>query len=460
MIAYASRTLTKSERRYFVTRKELLALVHFVKYFRHYLYGKTFTVRTDHGSLRWLMQLKNPEGQIARWLEILSSYDMKIEHRPGRLHKNADGLSRIPCNQCGMKDSDEDDDHQETINRLTSPDDDNRTVDIKCLQEEDSDISLVKTWVKAEHRPEYKEIAEGSYFLKSLWNQWPRLQLEEDILVRKWEVVGTDIILWQAIVPLKKRRLVLEYSHDIKASGHLGVKKTLSKVRQRYYWPGLQNDVRSYIAGCEKCSKRKGPIPSKSAPMQIVRSGYPMERIAVDILGEFPVTERGNKYVLVVGDYFTKWTECFAMSNMEAETVAKLIVNEVISRFGIPNKIHSDQGKQFESKLFGEMCRLLQIIKTRTTTYHPQSDGMVERFNRTLASMISTFVNENHTDWDELLPYVTMAYRATEHETTGLSPNLLMLGRQTSTPLDIAFEMPSSVKSVPASQWVWELQER
>ena len=171
VIAYASRTLTKSERRYCVTRKELLALVHFVKYFRHYLYGKTFTVRTDHGSLRWLMQFKNPEGQIARWLEILSSYDMKIEHRPGRLHKNADGLSRIPCNQCGMKDSDEDDDHQETINRLTSPDDDNRTVDIKCLQKEDSDISLVTKWVKAEHRPEYKEIAEGSYFLKSLWNQ-------------------------------------------------------------------------------------------------------------------------------------------------------------------------------------------------------------------------------------------------------------------------------------------------
>ena len=146
-------------------------------------------------------------------------------------------------------------------------------------------------------------------------------------------MVETDIILWQAIVPLRKRHLVLEYSHDIKASGHLGVKKTLSKVRQGYYWPGLQNGVRSYIAGCETCSKRKGSIPSKSAPMQTVRSGYPMERIAVDILGEFPVTERGNKYVLVVGDCFTKWTECFVMSNREAEAVPKLIVNEVNSRF-------------------------------------------------------------------------------------------------------------------------------
>ena len=94
--------MTKAERRYCVTRKELYALVHFVKYFRHYLYGKKFTIRTDHGSLRWLMQYKNPEGQVARWLEILSSFDMKIIHRPGRSHRNADGMSGIRCKQCGM----------------------------------------------------------------------------------------------------------------------------------------------------------------------------------------------------------------------------------------------------------------------------------------------------------------------------------------------------------------------
>ena len=106
------------------------------------------------------------------------------------------------------------------------------------------------------------------------------------------------------------------------------------------------------------------------------------------------------------------------MPNMEAVTVAKILVNEVIARFGIPNQIHSDQGKQFESKLFKELCQLLQIDK-RTTPYHPQSDGMVERFNRTLVTMLSNFVNDHHTDWDELIPYVLMAYRSCEHETTG-----------------------------------------
>ena len=130
--------------------------------------------------------------------------------------------------------------------------------------------------------------------------------------------------------------------------------------------------------------------------MQVVRSGYPMERIAVDILGELPMTENGNKYILVISDYLTKWTESFAMPNMEARTCAKILVQEVVSRLGIPNKIHSYQGRQFESNLFAEMCALLQIEKTRTTAYHPQSDGMVERFNRTLCAMLSAFVEENH----------------------------------------------------------------
>ena len=458
VIAYASRTLTKSERRYCVTRKELLALVNFVKYFRHYLYGKSFTARTDHGSLRWLMNFKNPEGQIARWIEVLSAYNMKIEHRPGRLHRNADGLSRIPCKQHGNHEK------IQQLHRAVCPvmeeRQDNELPEIKRIQGDDPDITLVKSWVIAGEKPDYKEIGSGGYFLKTLWNMWSSLSITDEVLVRKYEVLGKDEIKWQAIVPLSFRRTVLKFSHDVKTAGHLGIKKTLSKIRQRYYWPGLENDVRAYIAGCEKCMKHKGPIPKKRGPMQITRSGYPMERIAVDILGEFLMTENGNKYILVVGDYFTKWKECFPMPNMEAITVARIMVNEVISRLGVPEKIHSDQGAQFESNLFSEMCKLLQIEKTRTTPYHPQSDGMVERFNRTLVKMLSMFVDDNHRNWDEQIPYVMMAYRATEHETTGMSPNMLMLGRETSTPLDIIFEMPPAIKSVPTSKWVWELKER
>ena len=250
-------------------------------------------------------------------------------------------------------------------------------------------------------------------------------------------MLGKDEIKWQAIVPLSFRHTVLKFSHDVKTAGHLGIKKTLSNIRQRYYWPGLEYDVRVYIAGCEKCMKHKGPIPKKRGPMQITRSGYPMEWIAVDILGQFPMTENVNTYILVVGDYFTKWKECFPMPKMEAITVVQIMVNEVISRLRAPEKIYSDQGAQFESNLFSEMCILLQIEKTRATPYHPPSDGMVERFNRTLVKILSMFVDDNHRNWDEQIPHFMMAYIAIEHETTGMSPNMFMLGRETSTPLDI-----------------------
>ena len=462
VIGYASRTLTKAEKKYCVTRKELLAVVVFIKHFRHYLYGKKFIVRTDHGSLRWLMNFKNPEGQVARWHEVLSSYEFDILHRPGRQHRNADGMSRIPCKQCGRVDEDEVEfDQQHVIKALYELDQgDPDSVDIKSAQESDRDISRLKEYLQKEVRPERSEIAEESYFFKSLWSQWQRLDIQNGLLVRRWDVLGTDITNWQAIVPLAQRRFVLKQSHDIRASGHLGMKKTVSKIRQKYYWPGLQSDVRMYIAGCEKCTKRKYPMKTKKAPMQIVRAGYPMERIAVDILGELPMTEKGNKYILVISDYFTKWTESFPMANMEARTVANIMVEHVIARFGIPEKIHSDQGRQFVSKLSTEMCSLLQIEKTRTTPYHPQSDGMVERFNRTLCAMLSSYVSENQRDWDCHLQYVMMAYRATEHETTGCSPNMLMLGRETTTPLDIAFEMHPSIKPIPESQYVWELRER
>nr|XP_034331654.1 KRAB-A domain-containing protein 2-like [Crassostrea gigas] len=185
-----------------------------------------------------------------------------------------------------------------------------------------------------------------------------------------------------------------------------------------------------------------------------------MDRIAADILGELPITAKGNRYILVVSDYFTKWTEAFAMPNMEAKTVPKIMVEEVFVRLGTPRIIHSNQGRQFESELFREVCRLFHIQKTRTTAYHPQSDGMVERFNRTLTSMLSAFVQETQTDWDEHIPYVMMAYRSAEHKSTQFTPNMLMLGRETTLPLDLQYEMPEHRKDETPNEWVWILRER
>ncbi len=187
------------------------------------------------------------------------------------------------------------------------------------------------------------------------------------------QTLETYIETWQAVVPLSHRIQVLRYAHDIKASGHLGVSKTLSKIRPRYYWPGLQNDVRHYISGCEKCSKRKAPTRTNAAPMDLARRGFPMERLALDILGELPVTESGNKYILVISDYFIKWTESFPMPNMEASTCARILVEEVIARFGVPYMIHSDQGRQIRKSPFKEMCICFKskIPELRPTSHNP-----------------------------------------------------------------------------------------
>ena len=144
-------------------------------------------------------------------------------------------------------------------------------------------------------------------------------------------------------------------------------------------------------------------------------------------MGELPETSNGNKYVLVLCDYFTKWTQAFALKDQTAYTVADTLMTQCFNLFGLPEVIHSDQGRNFESGLFKELCQLLDIEKTRTTPYHPQSDGMVERFNRTCQQMLKAFINENR---DDHLPYLMMAYRSSPHESTGLSPNMMMFGKK------------------------------
>ena len=174
-----------------------------------------------------------------------------------------------------------------------------------------------------------------------------------------------------------------------------------------------------------------------------------MERIAMDILGPLSVTPRGNRYILVISDYFTKWTESYAIPDQAATTVAEKVVSEYVCRFGVPRQIHSDQGTNFESNVMAEICKLLDIEKTRTTALHPQSDGQVERFNRTLIEMLRGKLQEDQKDWDLQLPYCMMAYRSVVHESTGYTPNQLLLGREVEIPLDVITEKTPDAPPMP-----------
>ena len=207
-------------------------------------------------------------------------------------------------------------------------------------------------------RPEWNQVSSGSSALKTLWRQWDRLEMHAGVLFRKWTDGNQLDSTFQLIVPDSKKLQVLSLSHDIPSAGHLGVDKTLDKVRQSFYWPAVSEDVRRYINSCDSCTARKLSRNKNRAPLGQFLVGEPMERVSIDIFGPLSLSKAGNRYILVVCDCFTKWTEKVAISNQEARTVAEAFVNNFVCRFGVPLQLHNDQGKCFESKLFQEMCSL------------------------------------------------------------------------------------------------------
>ena len=475
VIAYFSRTLSKPERRYCVTRKELLAVVQSVKHFHHYIYGTKFSVRTDHNALRWLMNFKSPTGQTARWLEVLGTYDVTIEFRPGLKHGNADGLSRRPCDECKQCDRIENAEQVENARRvaavsqavlqevLTNLDDENNDESgLQYEQRDDADISMIIRWLEEGQRPPWSQVSPESREVKCLWTQWDRLQQRNGVLYRRWESEAGGHITWQLVVPKVRRNDILRQLHNVRTAGHLDVKKTEGRIQERFYWPNYRADVRYWCRVCDLCATRKRPHNTPRAPMQLYQVGAPMERVAVDVTGPLVESDIGNKYILMVCDYFTRWTEAFALPNQEAISIAEVLVEQFFCRFGCPNQLHSDQGRNFESEIFQGVCELMGIEKTRTTPLHPQSDGLVERFNRTLKDMLSLFVEANQRDWDKHLPYLMMAYRSAVHESTGYRPVEMMLGRNMNLPVDLETERPSAngEEVITPLEFLYQLKER
>ena len=207
------------------------------------------------------------------------------------------------------------------------------------------------------------------------------------------------------------------------------------------FWPGMTKDIFDYVRNCRMCQKtKKNQTPLTRAPLvQQDVSSRPFERVAFDVIGPLPETFRGNKYILVVQDYFSKWAEAYPLPHQRSELIAQTLVSEWISRYGTPERIHSDQGSNFESETVQELFRVLDIRKTRTTPYHPQSDGMVERLNATIEQMLRCYVDKNQRDWDSKLSLVMSAYRSSVHSTTQNTPYFLLHGREFTLPVDLIF---------------------
>ena len=410
VVAYASRVLTKAERSYSVIQQECLAIVYALKQFRHYLLGCQFTLQTDHAPLQWLSSQKM-EGLLCRWALSMQEFDFNIEYRKGSANANADALSRC---------------HGELSIAATLLDTDQ--ADIRLAQQQDKHISKIdeqlrmssgqpsgNDW-KVQPLRRYKQI-------------WPQLLLVKGCVCRRYCPSPMSDVITVPVIPPSLQPKLLHQTHDEPSAGHQGFDKTLNRLQQQAYWVGMASDVNKYCRECLKCQQMKQSLPSK-APLTSIPVGRPWEMIAVDVL-QVPMSYQHNKYLLVVQDYFTKWAEAIPMPDQTATRITRELI-KIFAVLGMPNILHSDQGQNFESTILRQTLNAFGIVKSHTTAYHPQGDGMVERFNRSLLQLLRSYV-EQEADWERYLPLVLFAYRTATHSSTGISPFMLMFGRQPQT---------------------------
>ena len=235
--------------------------------------------------------------------------------------------------------------------------------DLRNGQLDDPTIRVVLGWKESDHKPKWDEISHLGSNPKHYWSQWDRLKLVNGVLYREWyEKQGGPPTL-QLVLPEIWRAEVLTLLHDNICAGHMGIHRTLARVRARFYWVGFKEDVVNKCNTCHACQARNMPTKPSRAPLKPYIVGVPMERIQMDLIGPLRETRLGHKYVLTITCCFTKWTESYPLKNITAKTVASTFVKEFICRYGLVKEIHSDQGRQFESELFKEMCNLLGIEK-------------------------------------------------------------------------------------------------
>lgn len=410
VIAYASRLLSPAERNYSITERECLALVWAVGKFRPYLYGRPFSVVTDHHALCWLASLKDPTGRLGRWALRLQEYSYSVVYRSGRLHQDADCLSRYPVEPPDPTSSDT---LATSVLAISSFE--------HLADEQRLDASLTRIIDRLTTAPSHPSLR--------------LFQLKDGVLYRRnVHPDGPELL---PVVPKHLRSDVLRQLHDVPTAGHLGVSRTYDRVRRRFFWPGLYRSIRRYVGACDMCQRRKVPTTLTAGPLQPLDIPIePFFRVGVDLLGPFPQSTKGNKWIAVATDYATRYAITRALPTSCATDVADFLLHDVILHHGAPRQLLTDRGRYFLSRVVDDILRSCSTVHKLTTSYHPQTNGLTERLNRTLTDMLSMYVSDDHSDWDVALPYVTFAYNSSRLDTAGYSPFYLLFGREPTLPLD------------------------
>ena len=445
VVAYQSYKFKAAERKWSTTEREFFGLVMACRLFKSYVYGRRFTVRTDHQALLGIINKpKDLSPKWARWWSALSGHNCKIIYRPGKNHGNADGLSRTTQFEDVCIDLTKENDSLNAI--IPTP---AEPALLKDIQAADPVVSQIIKCLKMQfpNRNLSQYLDDSDPYHAAFISRHKRFSIRGGLLQYDDRTV----------VPRTALPSLLGTLHDAPISGHLGRKKTLGVIKERFWWPHLTDDVRRYVQSCLPCQARKGATNRIWAPCHPSEPcDRPWERVAMDI-ATLP-TSHGCSYVLVVVDYFSKWVEAFPLRSKEASVVARILLDQIFYRHGTPTFLHSDRGAEFTAKCLHELTRMCGIYQTHTPAYRPQADGLVERQIGTIKGMLAKF-HYQYGDWYDYLGPVLLALRSTVTETTKFSPYEVLHGRKPRLPCDLNYGLPSSPQQLHASSYA-ELRRR
>ena len=490
VIAYASRSVSKSESHYPAHKLEFLALRWAVcEKFHEYLYGSnTFEVYTDNNPLTYVLTSATLDACGQRWVAKLANYNFTIKYKCGLSNVEADALSRIswPEVLVDNEELDVDLDCMDThvvntiltgsrskssliesvscSSKIIPPElslDSNSSSNINWMKEQraDPNVTVINKLIESGQLQKRKLHGKDSPEVKSLLRIRKSLKLVKDILYRKTYTDNSSSkkILWQLIVPKAYRSRALAGCHD--DVGHQGRMRTLSLLRERFFWPDMQSEAIQYVLKCTRCLRRK--THSHVAPLQPIHVTQPLELVHMDYLSLEP--SKGNiENVLVITDYFTRYALAYPSKTQTAQATARILWDNFFCHYGFPEKFISDQDRNFESDLIKELCKIAGVKKLHTTPYHPQGNGQCERFNSTLCNMLGTLSEVEKSDWKSYLGCMTHAYNCTKHASTTYFPYYLMFGRHPRLPIDVKFGLPKSNSgdNSSKSRYVQKLRRR
>jgi len=444
VIAYGARKLTKTEKNYSSNKGELLAVVTFMRYWRYFFQFRPFILRVDHQALQWIRTMEAPNGMIQRWLDTLANYNFTVQFRDGVKHGNADALSRSehvrePTAQEEKEAEDESCNAIDGLNitAIMNPDVMSKTA-LREYQERDEVLGKVREWVRTGNKPARADIRQESPELRQYLGLYELLRLDEHQILYRRAEPGEFFQHDRLCLPDVLQGHVLKICHE-GTGGHMGIKTTLSRLQPKFYFVSMAKAVEQFVGGCLSCQRKVGRQKDQRHTLVSVQEGSPFQKLLLDYVGPMKASTQGNRYLLTAKCSFTRWLEAIPTNSMTAENTVRLLEEHIISRYGVPEQIHTDQGTNFTSEMFNEVCRRLNIKKTQTPAYNPKSNP-VERSHKDLHNIIRAMTNNNADRWEDVLPVALLALRTARNRHTGVTPFYALYGREAPLPLDLMFE--------------------